>query len=291
MNVLSNQVFLVKEIVEPINRYFHNPIAASIVKVLKDTWVTPNQVTYVSIFMGLISAYIYSLDKSQAFFFAGILLELVLILDCVDGQLARAKECPTDWGRLLDGAAGYIIYLAVLIGIMVSLDKERVTLFAFGLITILRGIAYDYCKLAMITMIQEGYDGSDKEILDTYLKISKNGSVFLKVYFYYLQVQQLIFCGRFVSFSKFEEFKKEDHKRSVLSTDERKDYHKQISSLMFAWSWNGVDLPLFLLVLMSLFGVMENCLFPLVCFLILQFLFIMIYHRTQTQRFFNVRKV
>ncbi|SVB11183.1 uncharacterized protein METZ01_LOCUS164037 [marine metagenome] len=291
MNVPSNQVFLVKEIVEPVNRYFHNPIAASIVKVLKGTWVTPNQVTYVSIFMGLVSACIYSLDKPQAFFFAGILLELVLILDCVDGQLARAKECSTEWGRLLDGVAGYVIYLAVLVGIMVSLDEERLTLLAFGLITILRGIAYDYCKLTMITMIQEGCDWSDKEILGTYLKISKNGSVFLKVYFYYLQVQQLIFYGRFVSFGKFEEFKKEDHKRSVLSTDERKDYHKQISSLIVAWSWNGVDLPLFLLVLMSLFGVMENCLLPLVYFLTLQFVFIMIYHRTQTQRFFNVRKV
>ena len=291
MNVPSNQVFLVKEIIEPVNRYFHNPIAASIVKVLKDTWVTPNQVTYVSIFVGLVSACIYSLDKPQAFFFAGILLELVLILDCVDGQLARAKECSTEWGRLLDGVAGYVIYLAVLVGIMVSLDEERLTLLAFGLITILRGITYDYCKLTMITMIQEGCDWSDKEILDTYLKISKNGSVILKVYFYYLQLQRLIFCGRFVSFDKFEEFKKEDHECSVLSTDERKHFYKKISSLIVAWSWNGVDLALFLLVLISLFGIIEHCLFPLVCFLTLQFFFIMIYHRAQTQRFFNVRKV
>ena len=291
MNVSIDEVSPVKEIIEPVNRYFHNPIAASIVKILKDTWITPNQVTYVSIFVGLVSAYIFSFGTLQALFFAGILLEVVLILDCVDGQLARAKECSSDWGRLLDGIAGYVVYLAVLTGIMVGCDKGRMTWVVFGLITILRGIAYDYCKLTIITMIQKGYDGSAKEILDTYLKISENDSTLLKVYFYYLQLQRLIFCGCFTSLGKFVERGQETYKDGLLSSSERKDYQKQTSSLMIAWSWNGVDLPLFLLVLMSLFGVMERYLFPLVCFLALQFIFIMIYHRTQTQIFLNVNKV
>ena len=68
MNVSLGQVSPVKEIIEPVNRYFHNPIAASIVQILKDTWITPNQVTYLSIFVGLISAYIYSIGTVQAFF-------------------------------------------------------------------------------------------------------------------------------------------------------------------------------------------------------------------------------
>ena len=68
MNVLPNQVSPFKEIIEPVNRYFHNPIAASIVQALKDTWVTPNQVTYASVFVGLVSAYTFSLGTLQAFF-------------------------------------------------------------------------------------------------------------------------------------------------------------------------------------------------------------------------------
>jgi len=68
MNVLSDQVSQVKEIIEPVNHYFHNPIAESIVKALKDTWVTPNQVTYVSVFVGLVSAYTFSFGTLQAFF-------------------------------------------------------------------------------------------------------------------------------------------------------------------------------------------------------------------------------
>ena len=291
MNVLSDQVSPVKEIIEPVNRYFHNPIAASIVQALKDTWVTPNQVTYVSVFVGLVSAYTFSLGTLQAFFFAGILLEVVLILDCVDGQLARAKKCSSDWGRLLDGIAGYIIYLAVLAGIMIGLDKEHMTLALFGLITILRAIAYDYCKLTMVTMIQKGSDGNFQEILDTYSKISDNDSILLKVYFYYLQLQRLMFCGRFTSLGEFVGSGREDYKGDLMSSSERKDYQQKASPLMIAWSWNGVDLPLFLLVLMSLFGMVESCLFPLVCFLAFQFTLTMVYHRTQTQRLLNIGKV
>ena len=291
MNVLSDQVSPVKEIIEPVNRYFHNPIAASIVQALKDTWVTPNQVTYVSVFVGLVSAYTFSLGTLQAFFFAGILLEVVLILDCVDGQLARAKKCSSDWGRLLDGIAGYIVYLAVLAGIMISLDKEHMTLALFGLITILRAIAYDYCKLTMITMIQKGSDGNFQEILDTYSKISDNDSILLRVYFYYLQLQRLMFCGRFTSLGEFVGSGREDYKDDLMSSSERKEYQQKARPLMIAWSWNGVDLPLFLLVLMSLFGMIERYLLPLVCFLALQFVLTIIYHQTQTQRLLNIGKV
>ena len=291
MNASIDQVLPVNEIIEPVNRYLHNPIAATIVQVIKNTWVTPNQVTYISIFVGLVSAYIFSIGTVQAFFFAGILLEVVLILDCVDGQLARAKECSSDWGRLLDGIAGYIIYLAVLTGVVVGFNQEYVTLAVFGLVTIFRGIAYDYCKLTMITMIEKGYDGSIKEISDTHSKISRNNSTLWKVYFYYLQLQRFIFCGRFIRLDKFSDYGKENSKDYLLSSTERKDYQKKIGPLMVAWSCNGVDLPLFLLVLMSLFGVMERCLLPLVCFLVLQFVLTIIYHQTQTQRLLNIGKV
>ena len=138
MNVSTDQVSSVEAMIEPVNRYLHNPLAASIVQLLKDTSVTPNQVTYFSVFVGLVSAYTFSIGTLQAFFFAGILLEIVLILDCVDGQLARAKECSSDLGRLLDGIAGYVIYLSVLTGIMIGIDKEHISLVFFGLIILFR---------------------------------------------------------------------------------------------------------------------------------------------------------
>jgi len=275
----------VNELIEPVNRYFHNSIAAQIVSVLKNTWVTPDQVTYTSIFIGLISAYIFSLGASWSFFLAGIILELVLILDCVDGELARVKKCASDWGRLLDGIAGYIIYLAVLGGIMFGLGKDYIGLILFGAVTILRGIAYDYCKLTFITLIQKGYDGSDKEILDTYLKIFKKKSILLKVYFYYLQVQRFIFNGYFNSLDSFSTIVNDKLGNDlILSIEQRKEYRKEVSSLMVTWSWNGVDSAMFLLALISVFGVIESCLFPVTIFITFQFIFTMIFHRVKIKK-------
>ena len=280
----------VNELIEPVNRYFHNSIAAQIVNILKNTWVTPDQVTYISIFIGLISAYIFSLGTPWSFFLAGILLELVLILDCVDGQLARVKKCASDWGRLLDGIAGYIIYLAVLGGIMIGLDKYYIALILFGVVTILRGIAYDYCKLTFITIIQKGYDGSDKEILDTYLKISKKNSILLKLYFYYLQVQRFIFNGYFNSLDSFSTIVNDGLDNDlILSFEKRKEYREKVSSLMVTWSWNGVDSAMFLLVLISVFGVIEDYLLPLAIFLASQFIFTMIFHRVKIYKINKIK--
>jgi phosphatidylglycerophosphate synthase len=280
----------VNELIEPVNRYFHNSIAAQIVNILKNTWVTPDQVTYISIFIGLISAYIFSLGTPWSFFLAGIVLELVLILDCVDGQLARVKKCASDWGRLLDGIAGYIIYLAVLGGIMIGLGKYYIALILFGAVTILRGIAYDYCKLTFITIIQKGYDGSDKEILDTYLKISKKNSILLKLYFYYLQVQRFIFNGYFNSLDSFSTIVNDGLDNGlILSFEKRKEYREKVSSLMVTWSWNGVDSAMFLLVLISVFGVIEDYLLPLAIFIASQFIFTMIFHRVKIYKINKIK--
>ena len=285
MSLSSDQNQSIEEIIEPVNRYFHNPIGTSIVKFLKDTWVTPDQVTYGSIVIGLIAAYVFSLGTTQSFFLAGTLLEIVMILDCVDGQLARAKNCSSDWGRLLDGIAGYIIYLAVLVGIMIALDKHHGALIVVGVLTILRAISYDYCKLTMITIAQKGYDGNQKEISDIYLKISKNPSMIFKVYFYYLQFQQFIFCGKFSSFAQFNENDDLIGKINPLTSTQRGDYRKKNSSLMIVWSWNGVDLPIFFLVLLSIFGSLEVFIKPLAYFLASQFIFTMVYHHFRYSSF------
>lgn len=281
MNAPVEQIPSVNEIVEPVNRYFHNPMAKGIVEILKHTWVTPDQVTYTSVVVGLMSAYYFSEGTMSSFFLAGLLLELVLILDCVDGQLARAKECVSEWGRLLDGVAGYIIYLAVLIGLMLGLGRHYTALTVIGVLTILRAISYDYCKLTMITMIQKGYDGNEREVSDIYVKILNKPSGLLKIYFYYLQLQQKLFTGQFTSLHQFGKKIDADNKASLLTPEQREGYREKVGTLMTVWSWNGVDLPIFLLVLVSIFGALEFFLFPLACLLTVQFFFTMIYHRVQ----------
>ena len=87
-----------KELAEPINIHINDPIAKTIVGVLKDTFITPNQVTYLSVLVGFASGYSFSQGNSISSIFGGLLLELTLVLDCVDGQLARSKNMASDFG-------------------------------------------------------------------------------------------------------------------------------------------------------------------------------------------------
>ena len=278
MSKPENQPHIVEDLVEPVNRYINTPIAAAIVKFLKRTPVTPNQVTFVSIIIGLISAYRFSLGTGLSIVQGGLLLEAVMILDCVDGQLARAKQCSSDWGRLLDGIAGYIIYLAVLLGIMVGLKNYYVALSVIGVVTILKAISYDYFKLSMNTLIQKGYDGSQKEIYDTYQKIRGNSSFILTLYFYYLQVQQTLFGGRWCTLDSFGEKTDPPPDEYLLNQEQREQYRNNSRTLIAVWSWNGVDFPLFLLAGSAIFGILEPSLVPLAFLLTSQYLLTMLYH-------------
>lgn len=266
------------DMVEPVNKYFHVPIAARIVKTLVKTPVMPNQVTYASIFFGLGAAYAFSLGDIFSMMVGGLLLEVNLILDCVDGQLARAKNCSSEWGRFLDGIGGYISYLSVIIGVMVGLGGYYAPLAVFTVATILKAISYDYCKRDMTSLVQNGYSDSQKDIFDTYEKINQSPSGLLKAYYYYLQLQQAIFGGCWIPLDRFDEDWKNCFSESTKTQEQRRDYYQKAKPIMAIWKWNGPDLALFLFFLVALFGGFKSCLSFIAYALAVQFFLTLLFH-------------
>ncbi|MEC7641465.1 MAG: CDP-alcohol phosphatidyltransferase family protein [Nitrospinota bacterium] len=267
-----------KDLEEPVNRFLQVPIAGVFVNLLKKTGVTPNQVTYTSVLFGIWSGYMFSRGSISAMVLGGVLLEITLILDCVDGQLARATGRTSEWGRLLDGIAGYFAYGAVVIGIMVGLEGYYGVLAVIAGFTILRAISYDYCKQSMTTMVRSGYDGNKREILNTFQKLRIKKSVVLRIYFYYLQLQQLIFLGRWVSITRFNKDKRNIFEESLLSKEQQKKYYEKARVLMVVWKWNGLDLPLFLIAFFAVFGVIEIYLTPMAYIMGVQYLLTLVLH-------------
>ncbi|MZH02550.1 MAG: CDP-alcohol phosphatidyltransferase family protein, partial [Nitrospinae bacterium] len=162
--MIDTPAHALESLVEPVNRYIQDPIAKQIVGFLKNTPVTPNQVTYFSVLMGFASGYAFSFASSTFLVLGGILLEITLVLDCVDGQLARAKGMASEWGRLIDGIAGYFAYLAVVVGLIKGFPEYESVLKIIAGLIILRAISYDYCKQSLGTLILHGYDGMEREI-------------------------------------------------------------------------------------------------------------------------------
>jgi len=265
-------------LVEPVNRYLHIPVAALIVDFIKESRITPNQITYASVLCGLASGLAFCLGEASWFIVGGFFLESSLILDCADGQLARAKNCASDFGRLLDGIGGYVAYLSMIGGMMIGLDGLFYTLTAITVITILRAITFDYFKISIATMIKEGVDGSQRDIHAAYQKIRQTPTALLKAYFYYLQIQQLIFHGRWTSLQKFSHNNKTAFGETRLTDEQLKRYYQKTKTLLAVWKWNGHEMVLFLIAVLSILGIIDVSMTILTALAGTQFCLTFIFH-------------
>jgi len=90
------------------------------------TWVavkigaTPNQVTLLSFAIGLYSAYLFSRGTFLPILLGAILLQLSIIVDCVDGELARYTRKFSKLGAWLDAVTDrvkeYLVFLGLAYG-------------------------------------------------------------------------------------------------------------------------------------------------------------------------------
>lgn len=105
---------------EWIDRYLHRPVASVVVSMLVRTSVTPNQVTLSAALVGLFGGMLIGLATPMSILCGGAMLWCAVILDCVDGQLARARGGGTLVGRVLDGLADLVIASAGHVGLLVA---------------------------------------------------------------------------------------------------------------------------------------------------------------------------
>ena len=79
------------------------PPAAVFVYALRNSPITPNQVTFASLVVCAGAGAMFVLLSGHLWvFLAALVFELSFVLDCVDGQLARVRKTPSVLGHLLD---------------------------------------------------------------------------------------------------------------------------------------------------------------------------------------------
>ena len=79
--------------------------------------VSPNQITLISFAIGLLSAYEFSRGDYWSIFTGAILLQLSIIVDCVDGELARYTRKFSQLGAWLDAITDRIKEYLVFFGL------------------------------------------------------------------------------------------------------------------------------------------------------------------------------
>ncbi len=120
-------------------RHFDRHLSHLISRRLARTIVTPNGVTLVNVAIGLAAAFLLSLG-GYSFQICGTLLFLLcVVLDGVDGEIARLKFQETVFGHYLDIITDNIVHCAIFIGLAFGLYHQSGNTFYLYLLLVLLG--------------------------------------------------------------------------------------------------------------------------------------------------------
>jgi phosphatidylglycerophosphate synthase len=117
---------------EILDLVIYRPISFQFVKLIYNTNITPNQISYVSLFLGVFAGVLYAFGSELSFILAAVSFFLCNVLDCADGQLARLKKNGTRIGRIIDGLIDYITALSTFIGIAIALQTSTSMFYEWG---------------------------------------------------------------------------------------------------------------------------------------------------------------
>lgn len=105
---------------EPLDRYLNRPAAVPVVRLLLHTPVSANQVSVMAAVAGILAGVLLGLRLSWGPAAALGLGWAAMMLDCADGQIARARGGGTRFGYLIDGACDYVIATATHVGFILA---------------------------------------------------------------------------------------------------------------------------------------------------------------------------
>jgi phosphatidylglycerophosphate synthase len=122
-----------------LNRHLSRPLSL----LLLPFPITPNQITVGALLLSLVGAACIALPGIAAPVLGALLLQLTAVLDCVDGEIARAKVLETEWGEWLDITSDTLIHVATFLGIAVHAwpDLGRTTAWVLGALFTVGGLA------------------------------------------------------------------------------------------------------------------------------------------------------
>lgn len=201
-----------------LDRMLHRPLAALLIAALLPLPVSGNQVTLVRVFVGLAGAFLLFLGffppgqgSVLVWILAGAALFFSMVLDCADGQLARARGTTSRTGRILDGVADVLVivpvYAVLSAGIYAQFGGAWFAVAAVaGFSMWIHAVVFDKVKLLILAQAGANPVGTGPESIETVraqrdearLRGGSLDGLLLSVYLVYLTVQARLTPGRHV---------------------------------------------------------------------------------------------
>ncbi len=248
--------FKPRDVEEPIDWFFHRPLASLLVRVLAPTRITPNQVSVLSGIVGLSTGgwAALSLTGSAAWMaVSGLFLLLAVVLDCADGQLARVRGESSLLGRALDGFLDFASPLSAFHGMAIFLVWRVGDSFAAvwtlgwatGLSLFWHAQQYDHVKNVYLHNTEPGFEDGKALIRPEDIEAERQryaergewfNAMLMRLWLQWTQVQRV--------------FHRADPGRGLpaaRTAEERELYREVFAGHMRAWTFLGFGTHLFIL--------------------------------------------
>ena len=132
-------------------RYFVRKISIYITKLLLKTEVTPNQISGLSILIGIIAGIFFVFGNYWYTLVGALLLLLSNIVDCVDGEIARYRKSASVAGKYIESLNDYIVHPFIFVCISFGLYNifHNIFIFVLGFLIVL----FSYTPSCLIDII------------------------------------------------------------------------------------------------------------------------------------------
>ncbi|MGY3778711.1 CDP-alcohol phosphatidyltransferase family protein [Isobaculum melis] len=106
--------------------YFVRPASFYITWILLKMKCTPTKATLLSIFVGFFGSFLILFNQTSIIITGILFINLWIVLDCVDGNIARVTKKASVFGELMDAVSGYVYvsFLYLCIGTSIYLTQS-----------------------------------------------------------------------------------------------------------------------------------------------------------------------
>jgi len=287
-----------KETEEVINQVLNRPLAFLTAKFFNKLGRSPNFVTFISMFFGVSSGFCFAKGEYPYTLLGGILLELMIIFDCADGQLARMSAKASSFGKTIDALADICTHMSIFYGVAFAqyIKIGHIYPFFFALFAqlsmYLHIMLYDHFKNVFINITKPDYKDkleSLDELKEKYNNAKKNRGMSLykriitKIYYLFYKLESyVVTIGYLPLANNFYDILSEPDKIDPYIRDM---YYREMKTSVKLWSFIGDSMHLSIFVVAGIFNKI-SLIFPLIIgFTNLFMIFNLFYQRAKFKKF------
>lgn len=217
---------------ELVDYYFYRRLAHFFVPFFLRYKISPNLISFLSLFSGLLAAYFF---YSWYFWPSGFFAVLAIVLDCADGQVARLLQKSSAFGRAIDGFCDYTWIILFWFAIYFSgyFQSLGITIFPLMLVSSISMILHcgrlDHIHHQICVKLYPEQQKNNMDVAQAKLELRQSLQTpnifksFLLI-FYILQIAS---------------FGRDTKKDLPLATDDRKKAQQALAQPLRFWSFLG----------------------------------------------------